>query len=359
MHGSTLSRINILLFLILINCSGVPSPSQNKRNGDKYYEINNYREAIRYYGENYKYYGNDRMIYMLDLASAHWQKGDFDKAAELFLEIVKMNESYESSATSLKPKESRKYRLQPFEIAMIHNLLGVYYYNIGHYEKAKVEIRQSIIAHEDIALSHYLLGMICYANEEYDEAGIEYLWVINTSPEFPYSYLELAKCIAKSGSSEVLPIEYLMHFIKLVEENGIINDDEIYRVRLNPLLLLNMRYEIVIKMSEYKQYWEEYEFEKEIITSEGEYWGQTYALGLPLQKSFHRGVKSEVWEHAKSLPLEFIIPREAFYFTGDISSEYDSRKWDKLTNAVGTCTIWKSPMFSDNGLNNRINFYLK
>ena len=358
MPGNFLNKSLYLILLTLFGCSTIPIPIQNINNGNEHYYNGNYSEAIHCYSENYQYYDENRIIYLLNIASARWQNSDFDNAAKLFLEIVKINDSYENSASVLKPKESRKYRLEPFEIAMVHNLLGVYYYNINNYEKAKIELKNSINEHKDIALSHYLLGRTYLASEEYAEAIIEFIWLIETCPNFPYSYYEMAKCIYHLENDMVKAEDYLEKFVILVDKFHLIANPELNRIKNDYLILLDINTKTNIILNEFSINWEDDKFIEQNVTIGQQHWGKTCALGIPLQKSFKRAVKREVWEQIKSLSLDLIIPDDVNY-SAKITSEYEGRKWDKLTNAVGVCEIWESPIFKTNKLSRKIDLRLR
>lgn len=152
-----------------------PSPTQPEtdergeeyyRRGMTYLKSNQYEKAIKAFKEAKKYgYNKTKANKQIDLversmkienlyssATAYYEQKDYEKAAEAFAALIKIDASYSSAL---------QYQDCFFEMARSHNRLGVKYFNEGKLEAALKEFEAALIDMESLKAcgSSYSTGL--------------------------------------------------------------------------------------------------------------------------------------------------------------------------------------------------------
>lgn len=145
--------------------------------------------------------GNDRLIYLLDYATALQITGNYTESNKYFLMADKFADIQDYTSLSLETgsflfgEEMVQYKGEDFEVVLINAMTAINFLCLGDLDSAMVEVRrlneklrryrlEAKRKFTDNALALYLSAIIYEANKNWDDAAIAYEQVYNVDPSF-------------------------------------------------------------------------------------------------------------------------------------------------------------------------------
>ena len=206
-------------------CSSYTAVSKSARTN--FYD-GEYAEAAKKLEKGAYTDGKDRLLYLLDRATALHQAGDFQQSNKDFLSADKLAEisDYtslsEEAATFLTSDEIKYYKGEEFEYVLISQYLAINYLMLKKYEDALVECRrvnhklyllktQGKRKYELNPMAQYLAAMIYEDQGEYDNAYIDYKNVFDILPDFPYLREDLYRMAWKNKDRQAMD-QWVEHY---------------------------------------------------------------------------------------------------------------------------------------------------
>jgi len=110
--------------------------------------------------------------------------------------------------------------------------LGSTYYNLGIYDKAEINLRDSLNYSVDVK-TYYNLGLVYFQTGLYDKAEDEFKYAIYLDPKFNKAYLKLAYLYAKQAEYDKA----------IVEWNKLLEIDTNFSEKYNVLYFIGLTYE--------------------------------------------------------------------------------------------------------------------
>jgi hypothetical protein len=145
--------------------------------------------------------GNDRLIYLLDYATALQISGNYTESNKYFQMADKFADIQDYTSLSLETgsflfgEEMVQYKGEDFEVVLINAMTAINYLCLGDLDNAMVEVRrlneklrrfrlEAKRKFTDNALAIYLSAVIYEANKSWDDAAIAYEQVFKIDPSY-------------------------------------------------------------------------------------------------------------------------------------------------------------------------------
>ena len=341
-----------LLIIAFVTCSCTPAHIVNKKNGDLCFSSGDVQGAESAYARNYEFATNSdkakkehqyddklRALHALDYGTALWTSDKYNEAVEVFQHAVELNSLWEAQVTGLGPKKLRAYRCKPYEIGMVHLLLGIHFFNNSKFESAAVEFRKSLEAESRLLIAEYLLGHTSLILGEYEDAESCFRATIAADPYSPYGYLGLLRTLAslKDYDNEFSTIVSM--FLKLAQTNEI-PEPTGWTYQDDIETWLNSDLTIILRLVRIRHTWDCDILDAPPIITENRKQGSFTPLGAAFTGSTGRAVSRQVREEVKKMLFKSIfvilgIPATCSEWDiQNLSDESETRRWVHLSGAI-------------------------
>lgn len=184
--------------------------------------------------------GNDRLIYLLDYATALQITGNYTESNKYFLMADKFADIQDYTSLSLETgsflfgEEMVQYKGEDFEVVLINAMTAINFLCLGDLDSAMVEVRrlneklrrfrlEAKRKFTDNALALYLSAIIYEANKNWDDAVIAYEQVYKIDPNYRPLREDLIRANVKARRLDAVK-KWKAAFPEVVEQSSWKND---------------------------------------------------------------------------------------------------------------------------------------
>jgi len=184
--------------------------------------------------------GNDRLIYLLDYATALQISGNYTESNKYFQIADKFADIQDYTSLSLETgsflfgEEMVQYKGEDFEVVLINAMTAINYLCLGDLDNAMVEVRrlneklrrfrlEAKRKFTDNALALYLSAIIYEANKNWDDAAIAYEQVYKVDPSYRPLRVDLVRSNIKARRMDAVK-KWKATFPDVVEQSEWRND---------------------------------------------------------------------------------------------------------------------------------------
>ena len=206
------------VFALLLSLSSCSSYMTDQSGFFSKFKRGEYKQAADLLKEKAEQDSKDQILFLLDMGTALFEAGEYNKAIEAFAKAERLTELKDFTSVNeevvsvITTDKFKKFIPLDYEKIMINVYLALSYFMQGKYEDAMVESRRinnlvyvlknkGMKSFEESPLAWYISATIYEMQGDYDNARIDYSRVLKIKPDFDQAVYDMYRCARASGNS--------------------------------------------------------------------------------------------------------------------------------------------------------------